>query len=99
MKGWKFLTNHTRVLVLIAGDPAIRQRDICWRTDLTGRTVSSILADLCEAGYLSKQRVGTRNVYELHPELPLRGSENGGEVGSLLRLLLDSRQAASAAEA
>ena len=67
MATWAFLINHARVLVLIAAEPGTRLRDICWHTGLTEKTVSGIVSDLCDAGYLTKHRVGTRNFYELHP--------------------------------
>ena len=101
---WAFLTNHARVLLCVARQPGARIRDVAQRTGLTERAVTSILFDLCEAGYLSKQRLGARNFYELHPEQPLRGAdEDGHQVGEVLGLLLDpgaaKREAAASGSA
>jgi len=93
MAEWSFLTNHTRVLVLIASRPGIRLRDICTHTGLTQMTVTTIASDLAKAGYLTKHRVGARNFYEVHPEPPLRGANDGHQIGELLRILLDDRNA------
>jgi hypothetical protein len=85
---WTFLTNHGHVLVCIAQDPAIRIRDIAERVGITLRTAQAIVGDLVDAGYISRTRVGRRNRYELHPELPLRHPlEREHEVGELLRTL------------
>jgi hypothetical protein len=46
-----------------------------------------IVGDLCEAGYLTRHRLGARNFYEVHPEPPLRGLDaDQPDVGSLLAL-------------
>ena len=34
------------------------------------------MSELCEAGYIEKTRIGARNYYEIHPELPLRRTED-----------------------
>jgi hypothetical protein len=56
---------------------------------LTERSVHTIIGELEEAGYLTRRRVGRRNVYALHPDRPIRGHEgNGHRVGELLTILL-----------
>ena len=46
------------------------------------------VADLEEAGYLTKTRDGRRNRYELHDELPLRNPRHRHHtVGELIRFL------------
>ncbi|MBA3299718.1 MAG: AsnC family transcriptional regulator [Thermoleophilaceae bacterium] len=90
MTGVSFITNHARVLLCIARDPGTRLRDIAVCVDLTERATHGLVSELCEAGYLTKHRLGARNFYELHPELPLRGADQGDhKVGELLSLLLD----------
>jgi DNA-binding IclR family transcriptional regulator len=85
---WTFLTNHSHVLLCIAEDPDIRGRDIAERVGITERAAQAIVADLVEAGYLSRTRVGRRNRYEIHPELPLRHPiERSRQVRELLRLV------------
>lgn len=86
--GWTFLTNHSHVLLCIAADPGIRGRDIADKVGITERSAQSIIADLVEAGYLTRERVGRRNHYEVHPDLPLRHPiEREHQVAELLRLV------------
>ena len=86
--GWTFLTNHSHVLLCIAADPGIRGRDIAEKVGITERSAQSIIADLVEAGYLTRERVGRRNHYEVHPDLPLRHPiERDHQVAELLRLV------------
>ena len=88
MERWTFLTNHAHVLLCIAADPGVRLRDVAEKVGITERAAQRIVADLVEAGYLTRTRVGRRNQYELHPELPLRHpGEHAKEVGDLVRLL------------
>ncbi|MDI2125395.1 helix-turn-helix transcriptional regulator [Yinghuangia seranimata] len=75
---WTFLTNHARVLAMVARDPLIRVRDIAASCLLTERTVGAILADLEAAGYLRRSKVGRRNAYTVVPEGPLRHPADGG---------------------
>lgn len=87
--GWTFLTNHAHVLLCIAADPGSRGRDIAERVGITERSAQSIVADLVEAGYLTRRRVGRRNHYELHPDLPLRHPiEQSNRVAELLKLVV-----------
>ncbi len=82
---WTFLTNHGHVLVCIAEDPGIRGRDIATRVGITERAAQSIIADLVAGGYITRTRVGRRNRYEIHSDLPLRHPVEGGHsVGDLL---------------
>lgn len=57
---WHFLTNHARVLVAIARDPATRLRDIAAVCRITERTALSIVTDLEQAGYMRREREGRR---------------------------------------
>jgi DNA-binding MarR family transcriptional regulator len=66
------VTNHFLVLLCIAEDPGIRMADIGQRVGITERAVQRIVADLAEAGYVTRRRVGRRNSYEVNGELPLR---------------------------
>jgi DNA-binding MarR family transcriptional regulator len=86
--GWRFVTNHARVLEAIARDPAIRLRDVALIVGVTERTAAQIVDDLVQAGYLTKTREGRRNRYEVHDELPLRHPQHQHRtVGDLLRFL------------
>ncbi len=85
---WTFLTNHAHVLLCIAADPGARLRDVAARVGITERAAQSIVADLVTAGYLTRERVGRRNHYEIHPARPLRHPiERHHDVGELLALL------------
>ena len=89
---WTFLTNHSHVLLCIADDPDIRLRDVAGRVGITERAAQRIVAELEEAGYLSHERVGRRNRYEVHSSLPLRHPlEDHLEIGALLRVLIERR--------
>ena len=89
---WTFLTNHSHVLLCIAEDPNVRLRDVAVRVGITERAAQRIVAELEDAGYLSHEKVGRRNRYEVHPELPLRHPlEDHLEIGALLRVLIDNK--------
>jgi len=85
---WTFLTNHSHVLVCLLRDPTLRMRDVAELVGITERAVQRIVNELSEAGYLQVVKEGRRNIYELHPELPLRHPiESHRSVGELLGLL------------
>lgn len=66
--GWTFLTNHAHVLLCLAEQPDARLRDVAQRVGITERSVQTIVQELEAAGALTRQRVGRRNHYALHPE-------------------------------
>ncbi|GAA1006378.1 MULTISPECIES: helix-turn-helix transcriptional regulator [Streptomyces] len=87
--GWTFLTNHARVLAVVADDHHVRIRDIAARCRLTERAVQKIITDLERDGYLSRTREGRGNVYRIDPSKVLRHpAEAGLTVASLLSLLV-----------
>ncbi|MEV1068712.1 helix-turn-helix domain-containing protein [Streptomyces sp. NPDC050263] len=86
--GWTFLTNHARVLAVIADDHSARIRDIAAHCRLTERAVQKIITDLERDGYLSHIREGRGNTYRIEPGKVLRHpAEAGLSVASLLSLL------------
>ncbi|MDY7106615.1 MAG: helix-turn-helix domain-containing protein [Actinomycetota bacterium] len=88
--GWTFLTNHAHVLVAIARNPELRQRDIALMVGVTERAAQKILRELEDEGYVSRVRVGRRNHYELHADRPLRHPlESDHDVRELLELFTD----------
>ncbi len=88
MEQWTFLTNHAHVLLCISDDQNTRLRDVAERVGITERAAQRIVADLVASGYLSRTRVGRRNAYVVHPELPFRHPiEQKSDIGSLLGLL------------
>jgi predicted ArsR family transcriptional regulator len=58
---WTFLTNHARVLILIAETSGIRLRDVADQVGITERATQRIVAELEAAGYLTHEKVGRRN--------------------------------------
>ncbi len=100
---WTFLSNHAHVLLCIAAEPEIRLRDVADRVGITERAVQRIVADLSDAGYLSREKEGRRNRYQVHTDLPLRHPvEAHREIRDLINLVLGktelNRQDASDAE-
>lgn len=84
---WTFLTNHAHVLLSVAKDPAARVRDLAVTVGITERAVQRILTELEEAGYLTRERDGRRNTYEVSGDLPLRHPvEQHRKVSELLAL-------------
>ena len=85
---WTFLTNHSHVLLCLVEDPEQRLRDVAERVGITERAVFRIVADLEEAGVITRRREGRRNQYEVHGDRPLRHAvEAHRTVGDLLGLL------------
>lgn len=87
---WTFLTNHGHVLLALARDPQARLRDVAAIVGITERSVQAIVADLETEGYLTRIRVGRRNVYRLHPQRRFRHpAEARHRIGELLDLFVD----------
>lgn len=84
---WTLLTNHGRILLIIARDQELRIRDVALAAGVTERRAQSIIVDLEKAGYISKKRQGRRNVYSVKRKRPFRHSaESGHKVGELIDL-------------
>ena len=58
-KPWRFVTNHTQVLLAIVRNPDVRTRDIAEAVGITERAAQRIVADLNEAGYIETTRTAT----------------------------------------
>ncbi len=85
---WRFVTNHTQVLLCIAENPAIRLREIAVQVGITERAAQRIVADLVEAGYVIRERSGRRNQYTINRGREMRHpAQFGYEIGPLLDLL------------
>ena len=72
MHRWTFLSNHAQVLLCIARDRDMRLRDIAQSVGITERAAQRIVADLVEAGYIDRERVGRRSHYRLNGEVRMR---------------------------
>jgi hypothetical protein len=91
MADWSFLTNHALALLVIAGAPDSRLRDIAAALDVTERTAFGIVADLTDAGYVVKEREGRRNRYQVQANQPLPdtiNSERELAIGDVLALFV-----------
>lgn len=87
-KTWRFLSNHTQVLLSIQRDPNARLRDIAQQVGITERAAQRIVADLIESGYVASERVGRRNRYTVNTDIAMRHpAQDGHEIGELLNLL------------
>jgi DNA-binding MarR family transcriptional regulator len=76
------------VLLCLQRNPRVRMRDIAETVGITERAAQRIVTDLVEAGYVSRQREGRRNLYVLNRELRMRHpSQFDHEIGELLDLL------------
>jgi predicted ArsR family transcriptional regulator len=85
---WTFVTNHTQVLLCIARDPGVRLRDVAADVGITERAVQRIVAELVEAGFLERRRVGRRNHYVVNRGAEMRHpAQFGHDIGALLDLL------------
>jgi DNA-binding IclR family transcriptional regulator len=87
-RSWRFLSNHTQVLLCLQRDPNARFRDIAQRVGITERAAQRIVADLIESGYVEGERVGRRNRYRINTDIAMRHpAQEGHEIGELLKLL------------
>ena len=87
-KPWRFVTNHTQVLLAIARNPDVRTRDIAEQVGITERAAQRIVADLVGAGFVESVRVGRRNRYTIDLEAAMRHPAQAGHpIGELLELL------------
>ena len=87
-KPWTFITNHGAVLALIGQRPQITAREIALELDITERTVLRIIKDLEEAGYLTRERIGRENHYQVNLNKPLRRQDQlTVTVGEVLKSL------------
>lgn len=87
---WTFVTNHAAVLLCLASDPEIRMRDIADRVGITERAAQRIVADLAEEGYVTRRRVGRRNVYTVKQARLMRHRlARHRQVGAFLELMLE----------
>jgi DNA-binding MarR family transcriptional regulator len=77
------------VLLELAENPTDRLNDISERVGISRRAAQMIVADLVEAGYVQRERVGRRNRYSVDASRPLRHRtmQSRSRVQDLLRIL------------
>lgn len=86
---WTYFSNHAHVLFCLADNPEMLLREAAAQVGVTERAVQRIVADLEQAGVLSRTREGRRNRYRVDPKVRLRHPvEAHRSVGDLLALVL-----------
>ena len=85
MSEWKFITHHGLVLASIAKGRGKTARQIGDEVGVTERTAHKIIMDLERDGYITKTKVGNKNMYRIRPEVPIKVTDTA--VGELLELL------------
>ena len=85
---WTFITNHGLVLSHIAQNPKITAREIALTVGITERTTHKIITDLEQSNYISKTRIGRRNIYEVnYRKQQTHHSKKDIEVSTILQAL------------
>ena len=75
----------------------MRIKDIAKCIGITERAAHRIVCELEAVGYVTRQRVGRRNFYEVHPELPVgQNADVEAKIGNLLEALLPSYRSEAA---
>jgi predicted transcriptional regulator len=85
---WRFLTNHTQVLLCIARDPDVRLRDVAAMVGITERATQRIVRDLVDGGFINRERIGRRSRYAVNTSRAMRHEAQADhQIGELLELL------------
>ena len=88
MKKWTFITNHGLVLLYISRNPQCTMRDMASALGVTERSIQRVLEDLEAEGYVTWQRTGKGNIYEINHSRELKHElTKDSIVGDLLNLL------------
>ncbi len=86
---WNFFTNHAHVLICLARNGQQPLREVALAVGITERAVQRIVAELEEAGYLERERVGRQNCYVIHTQGRLRHPlESHRTIGNLLDFIV-----------
>ncbi|HAV12045.1 MAG TPA: ArsR family transcriptional regulator [Opitutae bacterium] len=84
---WNLLSNHASVLIVLSRNSNQPLRKVTQFIGITERAVQRIVADLEEAGYISRERKGRQNVYRIHDDCELNHPLLGNcSIGKLLQL-------------
>jgi hypothetical protein len=87
-RSWTFFTNHAQVLLTVARHPEATVAEVARAARITERSAYRMLADLQQAGYVRRRKIGRHNSYDIDPTLPLRDPILENElVGDLLALV------------
>jgi predicted transcriptional regulator len=70
----------------------VRLRDVAEKVGITERAAQRIVADLIEAGFVERKKVGRRNHYSIDRSAKMRHpAQMDHEIGDLLDLLSSTR--------
>ncbi|MFD2257078.1 helix-turn-helix transcriptional regulator [Luteolibacter algae] len=85
---WTFFSNHGHVLICLSKNADQPLREVALAVGITERAVQRIVSDLEEAGYLTRERNGRRNIYTLKTDKELRHPlEKEHRIGEILAVL------------
>lgn len=92
---WTFLTNHAHVLIVLHSEPDTVLREVASRVGITERAVQRIVQDLEDEGYISRERIGRRNHYQITSSKQLRHPiESHCTINQVLQLVNSSAASA-----
>ncbi|MEM9689003.1 MAG: AsnC family transcriptional regulator [Pseudomonadota bacterium] len=87
---WTFLSNYGHVLVYISTHPEALVREVAEHVGITERSAMRIITQLDEAGVLSREKSGRRNLYTIDRQASLRHPvEANCTVGRFLDVFAD----------
>jgi DNA-binding transcriptional regulator PaaX len=93
MLKWTFITNHAVVLGFISRHPMITAHELALEVGISERAIRRIIAELQDAGYITKKKEGRRVRYQVKHHAPLRHrTQRDKAVGELLKVLSAQRQ-------
>jgi DNA-binding transcriptional regulator YhcF (GntR family) len=92
-KDWTFITNHGLVLLFVSRNPQCTTREMASTIKVTERTIHRTLIDLEKEGYITRQRTGKGNIYEINTGHGLKHElTRDFAVGDLLNLLIHKKK-------
>lgn len=89
---WTFLTNHAHVLLCIARNPEVVLRTVAGEVGITERAVQRIVTDLEQAGYVTREKAGRQNRYNVNGGIPLRHPIEAHKTADALIALVRGRR-------
>jgi DNA-binding transcriptional regulator YhcF (GntR family) len=93
MRKWTFITNHGLVLLYILQNSQCTMREMALALGVTERSIQRVLEDLELEGYVTWQRTGKGNIYEINRTLGLKHElTRDFSIGDLLNLLTSKRE-------
>jgi DNA-binding MarR family transcriptional regulator len=99
MKEWAFITTHGLVLLYVSQNQRCTTRQMASAINITERTVHRVLRDLEDGGYITRQRTGKGNIYQVSHERCLKHELTRDMlVGELISLLGRNRKLRSREE-